>query len=75
MNLPEILSAIESLFEETDDLATRVEAVNSIRAAVHEVSPFRSEPVDFQRGEVEWEKDNLYFNQWDWEIEVTPIKM
>ncbi len=25
---------------------------------------FRSEPLDFQRGEVEWEGGNLYFNQW-----------
>ncbi len=31
---------------------------------------FRSEPVDFQRGEVEWDGGNLYFNQWDYEIEV-----
>ncbi len=31
---------------------------------------FRSEPVDFQRGEVEWAGGNLYFPQWDWDIEV-----
>lgn len=30
----------------------------------------RSEPVDFQRGEVEWAGGNLYFNQWDYDIEV-----
>jgi hypothetical protein len=34
---------------------------------------FRSEPVDFQRGEVEWEGGNLYFNQWSWSFEATPI--
>ena len=29
----------------------------------------RSETVDFQRGEVEWEGGNLYFNQWSGWIE------
>jgi hypothetical protein len=30
----------------------------------------RSETVDFQRGEVEWRGGNLYFNQWDYHMEV-----
>jgi len=30
----------------------------------------RSEPYDFQRGEVEWEGGNLYFNQWNYEMYV-----
>ncbi len=30
----------------------------------------RSEPYDFQRGELEWEGGNLYFDQWKWHIEV-----
>ena len=30
----------------------------------------RSETVDFQRGEVEWQGGNLYFNQWSWNIKV-----
>lgn len=30
----------------------------------------RSEPYDFQRGEVEWHGGNLYFNQWDYLMEV-----
>jgi hypothetical protein len=34
----------------------------------------RSETVDFQRGEVEWNKGNLYFNQWKWNIEVEYLK-
>jgi transglutaminase-like putative cysteine protease len=34
----------------------------------------RSETVDFQRGEVEWSKGNLYFNQWKWNIEVEYLK-
>lgn len=31
---------------------------------------FRSEPYDFQRGEVEWRGGNLYFNQWDYHMNV-----
>ncbi len=31
----------------------------------------RSETVDFQRGEAESETWNLYFNQWDYKMEVT----
>jgi hypothetical protein len=30
----------------------------------------RSETVDFQRGEVEWEGGNLYFDQWDYDYKV-----
>lgn len=30
----------------------------------------RSETVDFQRGEVEWKDGNLYFDQWDYDIQV-----
>jgi len=30
----------------------------------------RSETVDFQRGEVEWSGGNLYFNQWDYDMEI-----
>lgn len=31
---------------------------------------FRSETLDFQRGEVEWEGGNLYFDQWEWDYKV-----
>lgn len=33
-------------------------------------SSFRSEPTDFQRGEIEIDGHNLYFNEWDYEFEV-----
>jgi len=29
---------------------------------------FRSETVDLQRGEAEWDEGNLYFNQWDYDF-------
>ncbi|WP_430814826.1 transglutaminase-like domain-containing protein [Carboxylicivirga sp. RSCT41] len=31
----------------------------------------RSEPWDFQRGEVEWKEGNLYFNHWDYHLSVS----
>jgi hypothetical protein len=36
---------------------------------------FRSEPNDFQRGEVEIDGHNLYFDEWDWDfsVETTPL--
>ncbi len=38
---------------------------------------FRSETVDSQRGEVEWEGGNLYFDQWnyDFQWQVLPLAM
>lgn len=34
---------------------------------------FRSETVDSQRGEVEWRGGNLYFDQWDYEMQWQPV--
>ena len=31
----------------------------------------RSETVDFQRGEVEWNGGNIYFDKWNWHLDVT----
>jgi transglutaminase-like putative cysteine protease len=36
-------------------------------------SHFRSETVDFQRGEAEWRGGNLYFDRWDYELEVEDL--
>ena len=33
---------------------------------------FRSEPVDFQRGEVEWEGGNIYYDGFDYHLEFLP---
>ena len=30
----------------------------------------RSEPYDFQRGEVEWKGGNLYFDKWDYDVKI-----
>ena len=36
---------------------------------------FRSEPTDFQRGEIEIDGHNLYFDQWEWKMQcdATPL--
>ncbi len=36
----------------------------------------RSEPYDFQRGELEWDRGNLYFDSWSYRMEVfcEPLK-
>jgi transglutaminase-like putative cysteine protease len=31
----------------------------------------RSETVDFQRGELEWRGGNLYFDKWNWDMEIS----
>jgi hypothetical protein len=31
---------------------------------------FRSETVDSQRGEAEWDGGNLYFDQWDYDFDA-----
>ncbi len=49
--------------------------------ANHEIeSPFdppkkfwRSDPVDNQRGEVEWDMGNLYYDEWDYDVSVVPV--
>lgn len=34
----------------------------------------RSEPIDFQRGEVEWSGGNLYFDQWNYHMDIREMK-
>lgn len=34
----------------------------------------RSEPFDFQRGEVEWKGGNLYFDKWDYNMSIEYFK-
>jgi hypothetical protein len=34
----------------------------------------RSEPYDFQRGELEWAGGNLYFDKWDYEMKIEYLK-
>ena len=34
----------------------------------------RSDPYDFQRGEVEWKGGNLYYDKWDYEMKVEYVR-
>jgi len=51
----ELTSQIESIVSQLEsmDLDTKVGAINEIREAIHEISPFKTEPVDF----VKWIKN------------------
>jgi len=35
---------------------------------------WRSDPVDNQRGEVEWDGGNLYYDDWDFHVDVQTVK-
>ena len=35
---------------------------------------FRSDPVDNQRGEVEWKGGNLFYDKWDYNFEILEVK-
>lgn len=35
---------------------------------------FRSEPIDFQRGELEWSEGNIYFDKWNYKMDVKYMK-
>lgn len=54
--------------------AFRMAVNNDISGAFYPAKTFpRSETVDFQRGEVEWRGGNLYFDKWDYHLEVAGI--
>ena len=66
----------------SDDRKTKefyISGIDSYRLIINDgvagsLSPekkfLRSEPFDFQRGEVEWDGGNLYFDKWDYEMEI-----
>jgi hypothetical protein len=66
----------------SNDLKTRefyITGIDSYRLIVNdgvsgELYPpkkfLRSEPFDFQRGEVEWSGGNLYFDKWDYHMDI-----
>jgi hypothetical protein len=67
----------------SDDIKTRefyISGIDSYRLIVNdgisgrlypEKKFLRSEPYDFQRGEVEWNGGNIYFNRWDYSMKIT----
>jgi ParB-like chromosome segregation protein Spo0J len=60
MTTETIVALIESL--DTSDMDVLVDSINTIRAALHRISPFNSEPVDF----VKWVKNTtVYANDYN----------
>lgn len=55
--MEQINNIIQMINEQIDslDLDTKVEAINNIREAIHDISPFKNEPVDFVR----WVKNDV----------------
>ena len=48
---------------------------NGIAGPLHPEKQFlRSEPNDFQRGEIEWKGGNLYFDKWDYNMKIEYLK-
>jgi transglutaminase-like putative cysteine protease len=44
---------------------------DGVAGPLHPAKKFlRSEPYDFQRGEVEWSGGNLYFDKWDYNMKI-----
>jgi len=55
--IQEVINYIDSL-----DLENKIKAINDIREKIHEISPFKNEPVDFVR----WVKsDQVYANDYN----------
>jgi hypothetical protein len=48
---------------------------DGVGGPLHPAKKFlRSEPYDFQRGEVEWSGGNLYFDKWDYNMKIDYLK-
>jgi len=46
-----------------------------VEGPLHPLKQFlRSDPYDFQRGEVEWKGGNLYFDKWDYDMKIEYLK-
>ena len=73
---------VEHRLQYTDDLRTKefyISGIDSYRLIINDgISGIfyppkkflRSEPYDFQRGEVEWRGGNLYFDKWDYDMKI-----
>jgi hypothetical protein len=55
--------------------AYRLIVNNGVEGPLHPHKKYlRSEPYDFQRGEVEWKGANLYFDKWDYNMKIEYLK-
>jgi ParB-like chromosome segregation protein Spo0J len=66
-----LLEQIKDSIENCDSLESKVDLINQLRQTIHELSPFKSEPVDF----VKWVKnDSVYSNDYN-PNSVAPVEM
>jgi ParB-like chromosome segregation protein Spo0J len=66
-----LLEQIKDSIENCDSLESKVDLINQLRQTIHELSPFKSEPVDF----VKWVKNNsVYSNDYN-PNSVAPVEM
>lgn len=60
--IPELIEAVTRAIESEQDKSRKVLLINAMREAIHNVSPFKSEPVDFVR----WVPNNaVYANDYN----------
>jgi ParB-like chromosome segregation protein Spo0J len=66
-----LIQEIQQSITQCDSLDSKVILINSLRAAIHELSPFKTEPVDF----VEWVKNTeVHANDYN-PNSVAPVEM
>lgn len=66
-----LIGYIENSIDECESLADKVNLINKLREAIHNKSPFKSEPVDFVR----WvENSTVYSNDYN-PNSVAPVEM
>lgn len=66
-----LIEEIQKSINQCDSLESKVNLINSLREAIHELSPFKTEPVDF----VEWVKNTeVHANDYN-PNSVAPVEM
>jgi hypothetical protein len=69
-NVSTVIQIVDSLKK----ISSENKEIVHVAGALHpEKQYLRSEPNDFQRGEVEWIGGNLYFDKWDYDIKIKYI--
>lgn len=62
MTIQELTDKLILKLNEISNLSDKVDAINNVREAIHQVSPFKAEPVDF----VKWiPNDNVFANDYN----------
>jgi hypothetical protein len=69
-NVSTVIQIVGSLTK----ISSKNREIVHVAGALHpEKQYLRSEPNDFQRGEVEWKGGNLFFDKWDYNMKIKYI--